>query len=341
MKTVYVIGSGASAEAGLPTGPALKGHIAKLLDIRFDKGTVQQSGDDVIMNALRSLPRSDISLQAYVNEALHIADALPLALSIDNFLDAHRDNARIEFLGKAAIVMSILDAERGSRLFVDPRTAYPKLKFDKIKDTWYLPFFQLLTENCELQDLEDRFNRVALIVFNYDRCIEHFIFHALKRYYKLSDLKAADLVQRLSIHHPYGSAGSQNWEEGPNKTAFGSKPNAQELIQITKQIRTFTEGTDPESSEITKIRNHISDSSTLVFLGFAFHKLNMNLLMPQDLNPKTGQFKCFASAFEISSSDCDAIREQVNSLFSTEVHVTFSDVKCNEFFKEFWRSLAF
>jgi len=36
MRTVFVIGAGASAAIGIPTGSELKEKIAKLLDIHFD-----------------------------------------------------------------------------------------------------------------------------------------------------------------------------------------------------------------------------------------------------------------------------------------------------------------
>ncbi len=46
MKTVFVIGAGASKEANLPTGIELKDKISALLDIRFDWHD-QKSGDEV------------------------------------------------------------------------------------------------------------------------------------------------------------------------------------------------------------------------------------------------------------------------------------------------------
>jgi hypothetical protein len=33
----------------------------------------------------------------------------------------------------------------------------------------------LLTENCVVQQLDDRLSCISLIVFNYDRCIEHLV----------------------------------------------------------------------------------------------------------------------------------------------------------------------
>lgn len=53
-KTVFIVGAGASCEAGLPSGDTLKERIAELLDIRFnDWGSDQISGDRRIVKALR------------------------------------------------------------------------------------------------------------------------------------------------------------------------------------------------------------------------------------------------------------------------------------------------
>jgi hypothetical protein len=114
--TVFVIGAGASKEANLPTGYELKSKISKLLDIRFSHGYQQTSGDYVITDALRRLVLNSDGrsgdINPYLHEAWHIRDALPQAISIDNFIDAHRDNDKIALCGKLAIVRSILDAEK-------------------------------------------------------------------------------------------------------------------------------------------------------------------------------------------------------------------------------------
>ncbi|MCP4585501.1 hypothetical protein, partial [Pseudoalteromonas sp.] len=119
MNTVFVIGAGASKEANLPTGRELKDKISRLLDIRFDYRQ-QKHGDYLVVNALRELVkgedgRSD-DINPYIHEAWHIRDALPQAISIDNFIDSQRGNEKIAICGKLAIVRSILEAEKNSIL---------------------------------------------------------------------------------------------------------------------------------------------------------------------------------------------------------------------------------
>ena len=118
-KTVFVVGAGASKEAKLPTGHELKEDISRLLDMRFDWND-QKSGDYVIAEALRrhvKQPDGSGDINPYLHEAWHIRDALLQAISIDNFIDAHRKNEKIALCGKLAIVKSILHAESRSLLY--------------------------------------------------------------------------------------------------------------------------------------------------------------------------------------------------------------------------------
>ncbi len=342
-KSVFVIGAGASSEVNLPTGKDLKTSISELLDIRYDSPSLV-SGDYCIAQALglqvKEDGEGDGTINSYINEACHIRDALPQAISIDNFIDAHRDNSKIALCGKLAIVKSILMAENNSSLFID-NPHRNSLDFAKLADTWYSSFFQLLTENCILENLKDRLSSVSLIIFNYDRCIEHFLLHAFKNYYRVSDTVAAHLVSSLSMYHPYGSVGSLQWQGLENFIGFGEEPSAQKLLDLTRKIKTFAEGTDPESSQISQIKEHMNKANKLVFLGFAFHKLNMQLLELDPLQKMVSHApKCFATTFGISANDQVIVKEQIRNLYAKVFDSQMINKSCHDFFSEFWKSLA-
>jgi hypothetical protein len=345
-KTVYVIGAGASKEAGLPTGDELKSTISDLLDFRFQHFGDQTSGDYLIVNALKKIVQDafvnfdDVNL--YIKEARHISEALPLAISIDNFIHSHQGNEALALCGKLAIVRSILQAEDNSILNYDRSNIYNTINFGKLQTTWYSPFFKLLTEECKIDDLEERFKSVVLVIFNYDRCIEHFLCHALQKYYRISDIQAAQLIKCMSIYHPYGSVGVLPHFGNNDNMEFGAEPNAGQLIQLAKKIQTFTEGTDPESSDIIEIRKHMVDARKLVFMGFAFHKLNMELIST-DIKPSPVRpgLKCYATAYNISESDSAVISGQISGLYKSKVNSKTVNKTCNDFFSEFWKSLAF
>src|SRR5690348_6534950 len=185
-KLTIIVGAGASKELGLPIGCELKQKIAKLLDIRFDFRD-QKSGDHYICSALRlvahqyALPDINPFLQA----AWMIRDAMPQAISIDNFIDSHQGNEEIELCGKLAIVRSILDTEKQSKMFVDYNSGKSSINYTNTEDCWLTPFVRLVTENCRVDELKARLDSITFVIFNYDRCIEHYLYYALQNYYKI------------------------------------------------------------------------------------------------------------------------------------------------------------
>lgn len=345
-KKLYIIGAGASSEAKLPTGHELKETIASLLDIRFERGYIQLSGDSDIYEALKIYVKQpevqENDINTYLHAARHIRDAMPQAISIDNFIDTHNDDKKIELCGKLAIVRSILDAEKNSLLYIDNSNRYNSLNFSAVEKTWYANFMKLLTENCTKENLSKRLKSIALIVFNYDRCIEHFIYNSLQNYYGIKHDEAGKLVNEIEIYHPYGIVGGLPWQ-GDQSVAFGAELNAQELLYSTHQIKTFAESTDTQSSEILAIRNNVIKADYIVFLGFAYHKLNMKLLMPDSSTPDSSKLRsCFGTAKGISDSDCEIIKAELRDFYKfsiKEINIR-NGLDCYHLFEEYRRSLS-
>jgi len=343
--TVFIIGAGASKEAKLRTGLELKGHIAQLLDIRYGPfGDKQEHGDYLIASALFEHVRQPNGrrgdINPYLHEAWHIRDALPQAISIDHFIDAHRDNNKIALCGKLAIVRAILDDEKNSLLYCEPLSR-SNIDFRLLEKTWYNPFFKLLTENCAKKDIEERLKSITLIIFNYDRCVEHFIYHALQNYYRFSPEEVIELLKSITIYHPYGVVGTLPWIEQNGAMEFGAEPHPKQLLELSYQIKTFTEVTNPDSSEIFEIRNSMRLAHRVVFLGFAFHKLNMPLITPEHVDDISSNVRCFATTHGISSSDKDLIYGQIVDLYHGRIEIGMADLTCCDFFTEYWRGLAF
>ncbi len=101
-KTVIIAGAGASSEVYLPTGSELKSQIAVLLDIQFRNSQGQVSGDLEIVGALRAIMKEsgEKSINPFLYHCRRIRDAMPQALPIDNFIDAHNDDPRVAQCGK-------------------------------------------------------------------------------------------------------------------------------------------------------------------------------------------------------------------------------------------------
>ena len=91
-------------------------------------------------------------------------------------------------------------------------------------------------------DLKERFKSITLIIFNYDRCIEHFIYYALQNYYRLSGSESAELIKCINMYHPYGDVGTLPWVNQNGAMEFGTEPRSKQLLELVKKIKTFTEG---------------------------------------------------------------------------------------------------
>ena len=269
---------------------------------------------------------------------------MPQAISIDNFIDSHAGEEKITLCGKLAIARAILSAESMSLLTVDRSNIYNKLDFSKNEKTWFNGFFQLLTENCRIADLPARLKSIAVVTFNYDRCFEQFLFHALQNYYAISPTDSAAVLANLEIHHPYGMVGKLPWMGHAGSIDFGAEPQASELLSISSQLRTFTEGTDPSVSDINAIRQTMTETRRLAFLGFAFHRLNMSLLFEQETpssKPKS-TIGIFATALGISSSDCQHIANELSThtgLSNGPIQIR-NELTCAALVQEYWRGLS-
>lgn len=342
---VIVVGAGASKEANLPIGAELKHQIASVLDIRFEHGYEKISGDDCVTAAFRILAASQDGSQRDINPYLHaswmIRDAMPQAASIDNFIDAHRDNAKIAECGKLAIARCILEAEAHSLMLVDRSNIYNKLDFQILEATWYNHFFRLLVENCQLKDIQKRLSHVTIITFNYDRCIENYLHEALKNYYGIEAQQATELLSNLRIFHPYGSLGPLPWTSNPHAVGFGIVPSPKQLVAIARELKTFTEGTDETHSEIVEIRSTLRAADRVAFLGFAFNRQNLDLLYGQSKSPMRAT-PVFGTARGLSESDVEIISGELSTMaiYLPQGIRLRRDLTCAQLLQEYGRSLA-
>lgn len=339
-KTLFIVGAGASCEVGLPAGNELKLKIARHLDIRFEDGFRQDSGSFKIVEALKEhLRRQGFpqDINPYLASAWRIRDAAPQAISIDNFLDGHQGDKQIELCGKLGITQAILEAEKSSKLYVDFRNR-SHFEFRALAETWYTSFFQLLTESVPKANIASLFENTSFIVFNYDRCIEHFLAISLQNYYGISDTEAQEITKKLAILHPYGLVGNLPWQR--EAIPFGAEVAPHLMLTISSQIKTFTERVTDEAA-LAAIRQQVQEAETIVFLGFAFHELNMQLLKPETTSRAK---RVFATAWGISPSDCAVVSNDILAMLGRPSKETNIEVpgplKCVGLFNEYWRALS-
>jgi hypothetical protein len=345
---VLVIGAGASKEVNLPVGEELKQAIASSLSFRVvDSGYRVEGGDSKIMEALRQLvqqpgnQRGEVSL--YLQAASLIKNAMPQAQSIDNFIDSHRSDVRIAQCGKLAIASCILKAERGSALRVDRSNIYNKINFVGVSNTWFNGLFQLIVQSCQQEDIAARLEKLAVISFNYDRCLEHFLHGALQNYYSMSPEQATAAMSHLQVFHPYGTVGALPWSDPSRGVEYGAEPSSHQLNALAAQIRTFTESTDPTSSDIVTLRSTISSAERMAYLGFAFHPLNLELLYGvKAKKASASDARVYATALGLSDSDARLIEGDLEVLggYSAENVNLHKTLTAAALFREYTRSLT-
>lgn len=343
-KTVFIIGAGAGADVGMLDGYRLKYEISLRLDFS-NPPTTDIRGDRFVHDAIQRQAKMDDILggkiNSYMNAARHIKEGMSTATSIDTYIDTHRGNKEIEICGKLGIVRSILESERRSKLFYDTSNIYNEMNFSSVWGTWFMQFFHLLVCGIGKYETDKLFENVSFINFNYDRCIEHFLFAALRNHYVLSPIDAMNLTSKIKILHPYGTVGGnpylENIRDGKN-VPFGSSER-NNTLEISRQIKTFTEQIEDESF-LYEIRELVKQAETIVFLGFAFHDQNMELLYPgSGVRPK----RVFASAYGISKSGCGTLTDKIYKLTgglgwpSSNDFQVRNDLTCSGIFTEFHR----
>jgi hypothetical protein len=343
-RTLFVVGAGASKEVRLPTGDELKKTIAQKLDTAPARLAMS---DDVIRAALLfhvGRRASGDDFREYLVAAKRMSAAMPLSISIDNYMEAHRGDERVQTCGKLAIVRSILQAERSSTLAADALSS--PIDFAPLESTWFVRFIRMLAEACEVPKVDSLFDNVTMVNFNYDRCVEHFLEQALQAYFGLGEERAKACVARMTCHHPYGTVAP--WREGSEHLGFGegARIDSQEhLLRLSARIRTYSEEAT-EGGDFAAIKQAVRDADVIVFLGFAYHPLNMELLRPADGASKLR--RAYGTVYGMSESDTEAVRMQIRSL-APESYVGKDQTgratkllngTCDGLFKEYSRALS-
>jgi hypothetical protein len=333
-RTLFVLGAGASHEAGLPCGADLALKISDKLDIQINGSNLAGNGDGSLFQHVANA-RSNRTRQLLEAAAL-IRDGIHLSHSIDDFLDLHRENDDLIFLAKATITKCILEAERASSLWYDDSNSYNTINFRDLHSTWYAKFIKLLGKNVPRQNAVSIFENVSFIVFNYDRCLEHFLPHALERLYGLQPDQADSICADATIVHPYGLVAPLRRGSGRGIPFGGDKTNP---ANLAPNIRTYTEQV-AAADTLAEMRQEVERAKCIIFLGCAFHEPNMRMLTTAD---RVRPVPVFASGLGISEDDADHVRAAVGSLFVDSESRTVrlrTNLKCSDVFDNFSRTLA-
>jgi hypothetical protein len=254
-KTVLILGAGASAPFGFPSGRTLR--------------------DDIIAGLRKQIAQPFQLLTAAGFDANHIAsfrDALQRSgqPSVDVFLEY-----RPEFIhvGKVAIAASLIPYEDEARLWGGA-------------DNWYEHLWTHLGPSL-MDDVAQ--SQLSVITFNYDRSLEHFLFSALKDAYNISTDDAARYLREvIRIVHVHGKLGELPYADAGRGISRSYQPGDASSLKDTavaaaKTIKIVHEGVR-DDSEFVQARQLLAQAEMVCFLGFGYLKANVERLEVANLS---------------------------------------------------------
>lgn len=339
-QSVLVLGAGASKGFGFPLGNELKSKLAKDLRIMFDFGSRLESGSHEIVQALWILVQSKESgqrgdINPHRTIAVRISEAMGPSGSIDEFVERHRHDPRYADCAKLGIAKAILEAERESTLYAP--YGHEGRIVQSNSDSWLSMFLRDITRRLTPDEVYGAFANISIINFNYDRCVEHFIFLWLKHMYDFSDTQAAEICNNISIYHPYGKLGNLPYENPSNHIAFGGELDGARLVSIAHNIRTYSE-TAQASESLEKARKALHAAQKVVFLGYGFHEQNMDVLALSGF-PERPTLRCYATVKDVSKPRIEIDKQSVQSalgvMTSTGLFFDHVDGTCEDFWREY------
>jgi hypothetical protein len=244
--TVLVLGAGASAPYGFPSGSGLRDNIIGTLN----------SPESASFKQLREMSAS-VSLLANFGEALSYSGMS----SVDAFLEHRREFIEV---GKVAIAQALIPLEVETNLFYAERR-------------WYQYVFERMSTTFdEFQD-----NKVSVLTFNYDRSLEHFLVTAIRHKFGKSESESASKVRKLKIIHLHGQLGLLPWQGGDGRP-YGIATDNRFLEDAAQQIKIVSEDMS-EAPQFAVAHEILGSAEKVLFLGFGYNPTNLKRLLPDQL----------------------------------------------------------
>lgn len=247
--TVLILGAGASAPFGFPTGIELSRQL--VAELRPGHA------------AFKSLQDCCEFLDEQIAE---FRDAF--LYSGKNSIDAFLEH-RTEFLtiGKTATAALLINYERAGKLF----------DFD---NSWLRYLYNRLNTSFEEFDQ----HQLSIVTFNYDRTVEHFFFTSLKNSYGRPDEECKDALSNIPFIHLHGSLGDLPWQ-GKNGRDFSPHIDRDTLSVATQGIKIIHEKIDDgRDKDFERAKSLMSNSKQIFLMGFGFNRTNIERLGLNELN---------------------------------------------------------
>src|SRR5258708_37303736 len=241
--TVLVLGAGASAPYGYPTGQKLITNIVSNLSF-FGSSEHQQ---------LTQLGYKEHEVEDF-RKALFMAGTN----SIDAFLERRKDFLP---LGRLTITQELAKYENLEQHF-------------QVGD-WYKLLFNHIND---LDNFEE--NKLSIITFNYDRSFEAFLYTAFVNLYNYTDKVLLQKLKSINILHLHGQIGHLPWQDSKGSRIYSNAPldldslkKSSEMIQIIYEVNTN------KSDIFVNAKVLLNEANNIYFLRLGYHPINLQRLV--------------------------------------------------------------
>lgn len=284
--TVLILGAGASQHYDFPSARDLKSDICEHFS-------------DPKSPAVELLC-DDFQLDFVQDEFVTFARGLRLSgqSSADAFLER---NPIYIGVGKAAIAYCLIRYENQEKLF--PIRSRPHL---------YEYIFSRLGSDV---DTFGR-NELAIITFNYDRSIEHYLETALfnSNQTTIEREQTQAMLTRLPIVHLYGQIGNLPWQARENVRFYKPEVARSDVARAARTLNIITEKTEDnlhKDPQFLRAWELVDRAERICFLGFGFHETNLERLKIDNTNER---WKIYGSAKGLSATDTKRINEALRGI---------------------------
>lgn len=312
-KTVLIIGAGASTEFGrpgeMPIGQGLAQRIRQTLT--SDIENVRNGGDTPIADMFRRW--QGFGPEHY--SAMHrIRDGIVAQDSIDDLVNEWSEMPLLTDVAKACIAYEIASAERSTVLGqIAIENANPAEGLNSLRDCWLGYYLRYHNSQYRRREIDEILSDTAIITFNYDRCIEYYIYRYATTAQNLTRDKATAMVSNLPIVHVFGSIGVLPELRG--NSPFGGGEDPLRLRISWSDLQTYSEIIENKRQQ--RIADLVAGAEHIIFLGFAFHRQNLDVLFP--LGPSSISAKVWATTLGMRPRKIDEMTTRLNSLGATNI----------------------
>lgn len=286
-RTVFIVGAGASCPFGFPSGQSLLDELTT---------TAAFPLDDVLEGEREYVHREMDDFKKRLRRSG--------ANSVDDFLQNHQKAAKF---GKKLIASCLIKREICNKL-----TCF-------CEGHWLRRLWQTIKAPPTIFPA----NKCGFIVYNYDRCVEHYLTVAMAETYGISHTKAWESVSQIPIIHPHGLLAPYQPED-PSITFnfkarnFDAAHSCHSVNLAANHIRLFWEpishSDQTDASGMPNVQSTmktlLTNANRVIFLGFGFLKSNTEHLFP--MLPANCAYS--GTCFRMPKVDVNAVGQKIQAI---------------------------